>query len=163
MSAESSHSVATPEAAVSDPEGMVGRQSKNARLTTEERFVLSEATLSHPLAVVLNGWAPPSAEWGGKARHVARLGAAATALARLGLIDVYEEHTGVDEPTLLSRDEAVDAVGTAGNWWREDADAGGDVDSTFYSVAITDQGRAELASAGGGILLPWLRMRSAYE
>ena len=139
-------------AAVSEETGPQRR-----RLTDEQRYVLNEAAFSHPLAVVLNGWAPPSPDWNSKARYVPRLAAAAEALARSGLIDVYEEHTGIGEPALLLRDEAVEAVGNLANWWQEDDEDDAAVvsdDVTFYSIASTDEGRDALAACGGPFV-PW--------
>ncbi len=100
---------------------------------------------------------PPSSDGKIKAGYVPRLAAAAMALARSGLIDVYEEYAGPGEPSLLLREEGVEAVGTLSNWWQDDAEDDRTIDGgsvIFYSVAITDEGREVLASYGG-VVVPW--------
>lgn len=129
-----------------------GTASVGRHLTSEQWYVLNEAVLAHPLAVVLNGWAPPSPDWRSKARHVSRLSAAAESLVRAGLIEVYQEQLGPGESELLSGEEALAVVGSRDNWWRDDgvsdrrSEEQGNYTARYYTVAITEAGRLALSS-----------------
>lgn len=130
-------------------------------LSKEEQCVLFSAAEQSMLIGVLANWEPEQ-DWPHRRMHIPRLAEAAQSLLLTGLIDVYEQHVGLDDAALLFRDDALAIIRDPGNWWREDAEeesAGADgstCQTTFYSLAITDEGGEVLHTRGDDNLYAYL-------
>lgn len=128
--------------------------------------MLFSAAEESMLIGVLANW-EPELDWPGRTRHIPRLAAAASALLRAGLIQVYEQHRGPGETCFLTEAEALAVLDNPKSWWRdENAGEGNDVvagaghgegEDTFYALVVTDSGRKVMHTRGDDDLYGFLR------
>jgi hypothetical protein len=123
--------------------------------------VLFSAAEQSMLIGVLANWEPEQ-DWLHRSVHIPRLAEAAQSLLLKGLIDVYEQHVGLGDAALLFRDDALAIIRDPDNWWRENAEKdsagaeGSSYQTTFYSLAITDEGGEVLHTRGDDNLYAYL-------
>jgi hypothetical protein len=141
-------------------------QSAWRSLTKEQQCVLFSAAEESMLIGVLANW-EPELDWPERAESIPRLAAAAVALLRADLIEVYQQPLQVGETSYLAGGEGIDILSDPHNWWRAE-DAGGktgpqangefaDGEKVIYVLVASNAGIEVMQSRGDDSLYEFLR------